>query len=141
MTTDQTLDARAAADPVAAGLMTAPGVGPILALTFQGVMDDPHRFGGDAGRASAFLGLVPSEDSSAERQHKGHITKAGPQRSPRRARASQLGHLARAQRRRRAVAHVGADAGRPPRPTDCHRRAGPAARADPLCDVARSDGL
>jgi transposase len=78
MTTDQTLDARAAADPVAAGLMTAPGVGPILALTFQGVMDDPQRFGGDAGRASAFLGLVPSEDSSAERQHKGHITKAGP---------------------------------------------------------------
>ena len=75
---DQALDAAAAGDPVTARLMTAPGVGPILALTFHGVMDDPHRFGGDAGRASAFLGLVPSEDSSAERQHKGHITKAGP---------------------------------------------------------------
>ena len=36
------------------------------------------RFGGDAARASAFLGLVPSEDSSAERRHKGHITKTGP---------------------------------------------------------------
>ena len=34
--------------------------------------------GGDAARASAFLGLVPSEDSSAERRHKGHITKTGP---------------------------------------------------------------
>jgi transposase len=77
-TTDQAMDARAAADPVAARLMTAPGVGPILALTFQSVMDDPRRFGGDAGRASAFVGLVPSEDSSAERQHKGHITKTGP---------------------------------------------------------------
>ena len=77
-TADQTADTRAAADPGASRLMTAPGVGPILALTFQGVMDDPQRFGGDAGRASAFVGLVPSEDSSAERQHKGHITKTGP---------------------------------------------------------------
>jgi transposase len=77
-TTDRAMDARAAADPVAARLMTAPGVGPILALTFHGVMDKPQRFGGDAARASAFVGLVPSEDSSAERQHKGHITKCGP---------------------------------------------------------------
>lgn len=77
-TADQAVHTRAAGDPVASRLMTAPGVGPILALTFQGVMDDPQRFGGDAGRASAFVGLVPSEDSSAERQHKGHITKTGP---------------------------------------------------------------
>jgi transposase len=58
--------------------MTAPGVGPVVALTYQAVLDDPSRFGGDAARASAFLGVVPSEDSSAERQHKGHITKTGP---------------------------------------------------------------
>ena len=69
---------RATRDPVTQRLMTAPGVGPILGLTFQAVLDDPARFGGDAGRASAFVGLVPSEDSSAERQHKGHITKSGP---------------------------------------------------------------
>jgi transposase len=43
------------------------------------VLDSPTRFGGDAARASAFVGLVPSEDSSAERQHKGHITKCGPE--------------------------------------------------------------
>lgn len=67
-----------AADAPTQRLMTAPGVGPIVALTFQAVLDDPARFGGDARRASAFLGLVPSEASSAERQHKGHITKAGP---------------------------------------------------------------
>ena len=77
-TADQAAATRAATDPVAVRLMTAPGVGPILALTFHGIMDDPQRFGGDAGRASAFVGLVPSEDSSAERQHKGHITKTGP---------------------------------------------------------------
>lgn len=75
---EQEVEARAAADPTTQQLMTAPGVGPIVALTYQAVLDDPARFGGDAARASAFLGLVPSEDSSAERQHKGHITKAGP---------------------------------------------------------------
>jgi transposase len=72
------VEARAAADPLTQRFMTAPGVGPILALTFQAVLDDARRFGGDAARASAFVGLVPREDSSAERQHKGHITKVGP---------------------------------------------------------------
>jgi transposase len=69
--------ARAAADAVAPRLMTAPGVGPVVALTFQAVLDSPARFDGDAARASAFLGLVPSEDSSADRRRRGHITKAG----------------------------------------------------------------
>ena len=77
-TADHVAEARATADVVTQRLMTAPGVGPIVALTFQAVMDAPTRFGGDAGRASAFVGLVPSEDSSAERQRKGHITKTGP---------------------------------------------------------------
>ena len=76
--TDRAVDARATADPGAQRLMTVPGVGAIVALTFQAMLDDPARFEGDAGRASAFIGLVPSEDSSAERRHKGHITKAGP---------------------------------------------------------------
>ena len=77
-TADTAVAPLAASDPVARQLMTAPGVGPVVALTFQAVLDDPARFGGDAARASAFLGLVPTEDSSAERRHKGHITKAGP---------------------------------------------------------------
>jgi transposase len=75
---DEAVEARATHDAEAQRLMTAPGVGPVLALTFQGVMDTPTRFGGDAARASAFVGLVPSEDSSAERQRQGHITKCGP---------------------------------------------------------------
>jgi transposase len=69
--------ARAAADPGTQRLMTVPGVGPILAVTFQAVLDTPARFGGDASRASSFVGVVPSEASSAERQHKGRITKTG----------------------------------------------------------------
>jgi transposase len=77
-TIEETLERRAVADPVTQRLLTVPGVGPIVALTFQATVDDVRRFGGDARRVSAFMGLVPSEDSSAERQHKGHITKAGP---------------------------------------------------------------
>jgi transposase len=77
-TVDEAVATQAAADPLAAHLMTAPGVGPVVALTFTAVLDDPARFGGDAARASAFLGLVPAENSSAERRHRGHITKTGP---------------------------------------------------------------
>jgi transposase len=74
---EETLEHRAT-DDMTQRLMTAPGVGPIVALTFQAVLETPARFGGDPARVSAFLGLVPSEDSSAERRHKGHLTKTGP---------------------------------------------------------------
>lgn len=75
---DAAVHDRAVADAVAQRLMSAPGVGPVVALSYRAALDTPARFGGDAGRASAFLGLVPSEDSSAERRHRGPITKAGP---------------------------------------------------------------
>lgn len=65
-------------DRAIARLMTAPGVGPIVATTFHAVLDTPARFGGDARRVTAFLGLVPREYSSGERRHKGRITKGGP---------------------------------------------------------------
>ena len=73
---DQVAQDQAAADPVVQQLMTAPGVGPITGLTFRAVVDDVGRFG-SAGAASAYVGLVPSEDSSGRRQRKGAITKAG----------------------------------------------------------------
>ena len=69
--------ARAAADPVVRRLMTVPGIGPITALTFRATLDEVGRFR-DAGRASAYVGLVPSEDSSGERRHRHRITKRGP---------------------------------------------------------------
>lgn len=74
---DQDLCARAAADPIVQRLMTVPGVGVIVALTFRTQLDTIDRFT-HAGQVSATLGLVPREDSSAERRHRGHITKAGP---------------------------------------------------------------
>jgi transposase len=77
----QACDAAAAtqakADPVVRRLMTAPGVGPIVGLTYRAVMDDVGRFP-DASTSTAFLGLVPREDSSGTRRRKGGITKRGP---------------------------------------------------------------
>jgi len=68
----------AAADAVAQRLMTVPGVGGVVALSYQTALETPERFGGDAARASAYLGLVPREYSSGEGHRKGAITKAGP---------------------------------------------------------------
>jgi transposase len=67
----------ATADPIATRLMTAPGVGPIVALTYRAVLDDVSRFG-DAQQVAAYVGLIPREDSSGTRHRKGSITKAGP---------------------------------------------------------------
>jgi transposase len=74
---DAALRLRAASDPVVEALQTVPGVGLVVALTFRAQLDRPDRFR-HAGQVSAALGLVPREDSSAERRHRGHITKAGP---------------------------------------------------------------
>jgi len=71
------LTAAAAADPIVRRLQTAPGVGPLTALSFRATLDDVGRFA-DARSVAAYLGLVPKEDSSGARQRKGAITKAGP---------------------------------------------------------------
>lgn len=70
------LDARAAADPVARRLMSAPGVGPVTALTFIASIEDPARFAASSD-VGAYAGLVPRRNQSGTRDHKGHISKAG----------------------------------------------------------------
>jgi transposase len=67
-------------DEVVARLCTAPGVGPVTATSFVATLDEASRFA-DAKQARAYLGLVPSEYSSGERQQRGHISKAGPSRT------------------------------------------------------------
>jgi transposase len=74
---DARLATQATADPVVGRLQSVPGVGPVVALTFRAFVDDVGRFAG-AGQVSAAIGLVPREDSSAERRHRGHLTKTGP---------------------------------------------------------------
>jgi transposase len=76
-TVDARLQQVAAADPIAQRLQSVPGVGIVVALSFRAYVDDVARFA-HAGQVSAAVGLVPREDSSGERRHRGHITKAGP---------------------------------------------------------------
>ena len=76
---DQQLAALAEGDEVLR-LRTVPGVGVITATSFVSTLDDAARFDG-AKQARAYLGLVPSERSSGERQQRGHISKAGPGRA------------------------------------------------------------
>ena len=73
---DEQLRARAADDVIVDRLQTVPGVGLVVAMTFRAQLDDIRRFT-HAGQVSAAIGLVPREDSSAERRQRGHITKAG----------------------------------------------------------------
>jgi transposase len=74
---EERVQMRTTSDAVVARLRSVPGVGLIVATTFRAFVDRHERFG-HAGQVSAAIGLVPREDSSAERRHRGHITKAGP---------------------------------------------------------------
>ena len=56
--------------------MTHPGVGPLTALAFWLIVGPVERFG-CSKQVSSYLGLVPCEDSSANRQRLGHISKQG----------------------------------------------------------------
>jgi transposase len=57
-------------------LCTVPGVGAVVASAFVCAVDEAGRFDGPH-QVEAYLGLVPSESSSGEKQRRGHITKAG----------------------------------------------------------------
>lgn len=76
---DQQLEQLAREHPVCQRLMTIPGVGPVTATRFVAALDSVERFP-DAHSVQSYLGLVPGEHSSATRQRRTGITKAGPPR-------------------------------------------------------------
>jgi len=57
-------------------LMSMPGVGAVVALTFQAAMDDPGRFA-HSRSVGAHFGLTPRRYSSGEIDRSGHISKCG----------------------------------------------------------------
>lgn len=63
-------------DPVCRRLMTMPGIGAVLALTFRSAVDDPARFQ-SSKRVGPWVGLTPSRNQSGERDVSGGITKVG----------------------------------------------------------------
>jgi transposase len=73
---DERITTLVAQDAVMQRLLTAPGVGPVTAAAFVATLDTITRFR-HAAEVMAYVGLVPSEDSSAERRQRGAITKAG----------------------------------------------------------------
>lgn len=57
-------------------LCSMPSVGPVTAAAFVATVDEAQRFAGPH-QVEAYMGLVPSEMSSGEKQRRGHITKTG----------------------------------------------------------------
>lgn len=75
-TAEEKLNAIAKAEPRVALLRTIPGVGPRLAEAIVALLDRPERFQ-DAREVSAYIGMVPKELDSGERERRGSITKHG----------------------------------------------------------------
>jgi len=73
---EERLERLCATEPIILQLSTVPGVGLIVAASFVSVIDEAGRFR-NAHQVSAYLGLVPREDSSGDRRRLGSITKSG----------------------------------------------------------------
>jgi transposase len=63
-------------DEVCRRLMTAPSVGPVVALTFRATVDVPARFR-NSRAVGAVLGLTPCKHQSGESDYSGGISKCG----------------------------------------------------------------
>lgn len=63
-------------DPICRLLMTAPGVGPVTALTFKTAVDDPQRLRGSKS-VGALFGMTPRRHQSGDVDHLGAISKWG----------------------------------------------------------------
>ena len=63
-------------DEVCRRLMTVPGVGPVVALTFRTTVDVPARFR-NSKAVGAVLGLTPCKHQSGESDYTGAISKCG----------------------------------------------------------------
>jgi transposase len=66
----------ARSDAKAKLLMSAPAVGPIVALTYASAIDDPRRFR-SSKRVGAYFGLTPKKYQSGEIDYTGRISKIG----------------------------------------------------------------
>ncbi|HUZ92247.1 MAG TPA: IS110 family transposase [Methylocella sp.] len=64
------------ADPVCRRLMTAPGVGPLVAITFKTAIDDPARIR-KSKAVGALFGLTPRKYQSGETDVTGGVTRVG----------------------------------------------------------------
>jgi transposase len=68
--------ARVRSDRLCRRLMTVPGVGPVVALTFRATVDQPQRFA-RSKTVGAHFGLAPRRFQSGETDYDGRISKCG----------------------------------------------------------------
>ena len=73
---DKEIARRAQASSACKRLMTAPGVGPLVALTYAAGVDDPARFSSSRD-GGAHFGLTPRRFQSGEMDWSGGISRAG----------------------------------------------------------------
>jgi len=73
---DKVIASRAKASIACKRLMTVPGVGPLVALTYAAGVDDPARFS-DSRTVGAHFGLTPRRFQSGEMDWSGGISRAG----------------------------------------------------------------
>ena len=73
---DKMIAARAKASAACKRLMTVPGVGPLVALTYAAGVDDPARFS-DSRTVGAHFGLTPRRFQSGEMDWSGGVSRAG----------------------------------------------------------------
>jgi len=66
----------ARADKICRRLMSTPGVGALVALTYRSAVDDPSRFG-KSRTVGAYFGLTPKKYQSGETDRDGGVSKAG----------------------------------------------------------------
>jgi transposase len=73
---DKRVEKIALEDPVIKRFITIPGIGPITALTFKMVIDDPLRFK-KSRSVGAYVGATPTQYSSGETHRQGKVSKCG----------------------------------------------------------------
>jgi transposase len=73
---DRQVEQQAQQRPQSRRLMTHPGVGPITALATEVFLGDPGRFT-DGKAIASYVGMIPSERSSGQRQRFGRLSKQG----------------------------------------------------------------
>ena len=71
-----TVEQEARKKPDVLRLMTHPGVGALTALAYVLIIGTPERFA-RGKQVGTYVGIIPSEDSSAGKQRLGHISKQG----------------------------------------------------------------
>ena len=122
--------------PAAQRLTAHPGVGPLTALAFVLIIGQAHRF--RCGKqVASYLGLVPGEESSGDRQRRGHISKQGNSLLRFLAGGSSPGHGPQ----RSGLAPQVSPPGHATRTKDRQGRHGPPTSGSSVLDVAQGMGL